>query len=156
MKKKLNYKLIIGIIIFLLLLIIIIVCFNKVNVGKIKNGKVEYIDRIENVTKYKDRIIIEFNNNKELIDNCIISTELYNNLKNGKDIYNLTLKDYVKLSTLTAKENSNIYKSIDLKLVDENTKYADYFAVTCGFKNKKELLKYTEAVFKLANIEKAS
>lgn len=156
MKKKLNYKLIIGIIIFLLLLIIIIVCFNKVNVGKIKNGKVEYIDRIENVTKYKDRIIIEFNNNKELIDNCIISTELYNNLKNGKDIYNLTLKDYVKLSTLTAKENYNIYKSIDLKLVDENTKYADYFAVTCGFKNKKELLKYTETVFKLANIEKAS
>lgn len=91
-----------------------------------------------------------------MIDNCIISTELYNNLKNGKDIYNLTLKDYVKLSTLTTKENYNIYKSIDLKLVDENTKYADYFAVTCGFKNKKELLKYTEAVFKLANIEKAS
>lgn len=30
----------------------------------------------------------------------------------------------------------------------------DYFAVTCGFKNKKELLKYTKAVFDLANKEK--
>ena len=100
--------------------------------------------------KIKDMKNVKFNNYVDFTGWNITEKEV------REYIYNLTLKDYVKLSTLTTKENYNIYKSIDLKLVDENTKYADYFAVTCGFKNKKELLKYTEAVFKLANIEKAS
>ena len=156
-KNNLNIKpkgkLIIGIVfVALILVIIFLVCFNRVNVGKIKNGKAEYAKNIANVTKYKDKILVEFNNNQELIDNCIMSTELYNDFKKGNvDIYNLTLKDYDKLSTLSAKENYNIHKAIDLKLVTEDTKYTDYFAVTCGFKNKKELLKYTKAVIKLAN-----
>lgn len=153
-KHKLKIKPIIGISFVCLILVIVIflVCFNKVNVGKIKNGKAEYTKEVANVTKYKDKILVEFNNNYELIDNCIISTELYNDFKKGNvDIYNLTLKDYDKLSTLSAKENYNIHKAIDLKLVTEDTKYTDYFAVTCGFKNKKELMKYTKAVIKLAN-----
>ena len=138
-----------------LVIIIFLVCFNKVNVGKIINGKAKYTKEVANVTKYKDKILIEFNNNLDLIDNCIISTETYNDFKKGNvDIYNLTLKDYDKLSTLSAKENYNIHKAIDLKLVTEDTKYTDYFAVTCGFKNKKELLKHTKAVFDLANKEK--
>ena len=151
--KKINSKIkfIIGFII-VIIIIVLIICFNKVNVGKIKNGKIEYTDKINNVTKYEDKILIEFNNNYELIDNCIMSTDLYNKFKdNSEDIYNLTLKDYDKLSTLTAKESYNIHKAIDLKLVTEDTKYTDYFAVTCGFKNKKELLKYTKAVFDLTN-----
>ena len=153
-KHKLKIKPIIEISFVCLILVIVIflVCFNKVNVGKIKNGKAEYTKEVANVTKYKDKILVEFNNNYELIDNCIISTELYNDFKKGNvDIYNLTLKDYDKLSTLSAKENYNIHKAIDLKLVTEDTKYTDYFAVTCGFKNKKELMKYTKAVIKLAN-----
>ena len=156
-KYKLKIKPIMGIISICLILVIIIflVCFNKVNVGRIKNGKAEYTKEIENVTKYKDKILVEFNNNYELIDNCIISTELYNDFKGNKiDIYNLTLKDYVKLSTLSAKESYNIHKALDLKLVTEKTRYTDYFAVTCGFKSKTELLKYTKAVFDLANKEK--
>lgn len=156
-KHKLKIKPIIGISFVCLILVIVIFlfCFNKVNVGKIKNGKAEYTKEVANVTKYKDKILVEFNNNYELIDNCIISTELYNDFKKGNvDIYNLTLKDYDKLSTLSAKENYNIHKAIDLKLVTEDTKYTDYFAVTCGFKNKKELLKHTKAVFDLANKEK--
>ena len=156
LKIKYKTKVIIGISLVCLILVIVIflVCFNKVNVGKIVDGKAIYIDKVSNVTKYKDKIIIEFNNNYELIDNCIITTELYNNFKNNNDdTYNLTLKDYDKLSTLSAKENYNIHKAIDLKLVTEDTKYTDYFAVTCGFKNKKELMKYTKAVFDLANKE---
>ena len=145
-------KIIILISIIVLIVIIIILCLNNIKVGTIKDGKVEYIDRIKNVTKYENKILIEFDNNQELIDNCIMTTELYNDFKNNnKDIYNLTLKDYIKLSSLTAKESYNIHKSIDLKLVNENTKYTDYFAITCGFKNKRELLKYTASVIKLAN-----
>lgn len=153
--KKINIiKLCIGLSV-LLMCILSLININKVNVGKIKNGKAEYTKEVANVTKYKDKILVEFNNNLELIDNCIISTELYNDFKKGNvDIYNLTLKDYDKLSTLSAKESYNIHKAIDLKLVTEDTKYTDYFAVTCGFKNKKELLKHTKAVFDLANKEK--
>ena len=154
---KPKIKFIIGISLAFLILVIILflVCFKKPNVGKIKNGKAEYTKEVANVTKYKDNILIEFNNNQELIDNCIMSTEVYNDFKDNKvDTYNLTLKDYAKLSTLSAKESYNIHKAIDLKLVTEDTKYTDYFAITCGFKNKKELIKYTKAVFDLANKEK--
>ena len=153
--KKINItKLIIGLSIFLIC-ILTLININKVNVGTIKNGKIKYNEKVENVTVYKDKILIEFNNNHDLIDNCIISTELYNKFKkNSEDIYNLKLKDYVSLSTLSAKESYNIHKAIDLKLVTEDTKYTDYFAVTCGFKNKKELLRYTKGVMDLVNKNK--
>ena len=157
LKLKIKPVIVIGVTCLILLIVIFLFCFNKVNVGKIVNGKAEYTKEIASVTKYPDKIIIEFNNNYELIDNCIITTELYNDFKKGNvDIYNLTLKDYDKLSTLSAKESYNIHKAIDLKLVTEDTKYTDYFAKTCGFKSKKELLKYTKAVFNLANKESNS
>ena len=41
-----------------------------------------------------------------------------------------------------------------MNYVNEDTKYTDYFAMTCGFKNKKELMKYTNAAIKLASKEK--
>ena len=63
----------------------------------------------------------------------------------------ITVKDYSKLSNLSAKENYNINKSLQLKLVKEDDSYTDYYAMTCEFKNKKELMKYTKAVIKLAN-----
>lgn len=64
------------------------------------------------------------------------------------------MKDYAKLSTLTAKESYNINKAMQMGIVREDETYSDYFAKTCGFKNKKELMKYTKAVIKLANKEK--
>ena len=45
----------------------------------------------------------------------------------------------------------NLKVMIQLKLVKEDDSYTDYYAMTCGFKNKKELMKYTKAVIKLAN-----
>ena len=150
MKKK-----ILGLCLIVVFIIVIILVCNRVVVGKIVNGKAEYSDKIVNVTKYPDDVLIEFNNNYELIDNCIMSKELYDNFKNNSiSDYNLVLKDYIKLSNLSAKESYNIHKAIDLKLVTEETKYMDYFAKTCGFKNKRELLKYTKAVIDLANKEK--
>ena len=41
-----------------------------------------------------------------------------------------------------------------MNYIDEDTSYIDYFAMTCGFKNKKELMKYTKAVINLASKEK--
>lgn len=38
-----------------LLLVIILITTSNVKVGKIKNGKALYIDRIVNVTNYKDK-----------------------------------------------------------------------------------------------------
>ena len=50
----------------------------KITVGKVVNGKVEYIDRISSVTfnKEKNIVTIEFKNNQELIDNCIMTSKL--------------------------------------------------------------------------------
>ena len=154
--KKLSKKKIIIIILSILLivtLIIVLLSSREPYVGKIKDGKAVYIDRVKNVTVYTEnkKTLIEFENNEELIDNCIISNEIYDKFKNNDPLYNITVKDYSKLSNLSAKENYNINKSLQLKLVKENDSYADYYAMTCGFKNKKELLSYTKAVIKLAN-----
>ena len=154
--KKLSKKKIIIIILSILLivtLIIVLLSSREPYVGKIKDGKAVYIDRVKNVTVYPEnkKTLIEFENNEELIDNCIISNEIYDKFKNNDPLYNITVKDYSKLSNLSAKENYNINKSLQLKLVKENDSYADYYAMTCGFKNKKELMKYTKAVIKLAN-----
>ena len=138
-----------------LIVTVIILTPKSVNVGKInKDGKAEYIEQVANVTKYEDKKIIEFKNNYELIDNGIITTEIYEKLKNNDNIYNLTVTEYLRLGDISSKESYNINKAIQTGVVKEDTIYADYFAKTCGFKNKKELLKYTEAVFKLADKEK--
>lgn len=154
---KQNKKMLLAAILLLAIIIaIVLILTNKsVNVGKInKDGKAEYIERIANVTKYEDSKIIEFKNEYELIDNGIMTTEIYEKMKNNDALYNLLVKDYMKLNDLTAKESYNINKAVELGIVTEDATYADYFAKTCGFKNKKELLKYTEAVFKLADKEK--
>lgn len=153
--KKLSKKKITIILSILLVVILIIVLLSSREpyVGKIKDGKAVYIDRVKNVTVYPEnkKTLIEFENNEELIDNCIISNELYDKFKSNDPLYNITVKDYSKLSNISAKENYNINKALQLKLVKEEDSYADYYAMTCGFKNKKELLSYTKAVIKLAN-----
>ena len=140
-KTKLKFKtlskkkiIIILSILLLIILIIILIIPKEPYVGKIKDGKAVYIDRVKNVTVYPEnkKTLIEFENNEELIDNCIISNEIYDKFKNNDPLY-------------------NINKSLQLKLVKEEDSYADYYAMTCGFKNKKELLSYTKAVIKLAN-----
>ena len=154
-KAKKRRIIILFALIICLIVAVIILTPKSVNVGKInKDGKAEYIERIANVTKYEDKKIIEFKNNYELIDNGIITTEMYEKIKNNDNIYNLTLKEYLRLGDLSAKESYNINKAIQEGIVTEDTIYADYFAKTCGFKDKKELLKYTEAVFNLADKEK--
>ena len=153
--KKLSKKkiIIISSILLFVIVIIILISSKEPYVGKIKDGKAIYIDRVKNVTVYPEnkKTLIEFENNEELIDNCIISNEIYDKFKNNDPLYNITVKDYSKLSNLSAKENYNINKSLQLKLVKEDDSYVDYYAMTCGFKNKKELLSYTKAVIKLAN-----
>ena len=83
-----------------------------------------------------------------------MTTELYEQFKNKDPRYSLAIKDYFKLNDISAKENYNINKSLQMNYIDEDTSYMDYFAMTCGFKNKKELMKYTKAVIKLASKEK--
>ena len=157
-KIKLNKRLIsiIGVSLLLVAIIFTIIMISKpVNVGKInKEGKAEYIERVANVTKYPDKKIVEFKNDYELIDNGIITTEIYEKFKNNDNIYNLTVTEYLRLRDVSSKESYNINKALQTGVVKENTIYADYFAKTCGFKNKKELLKYTKAVFELADKEK--
>ena len=157
-KIKLNKKSICTIAVLLLVIaviLVIIMIFKPINVGKInKDGKAEYIEKVVNVTKYPDKKIIEFKNDYELIDNGIITREIYEKLKNNDNIYNLTVTEYLRLGDISAKESYNINKAIQTGIVKEDTIYADYFAKTCGFKNKKELLKYTKAVIELADKEK--
>ena len=157
-KIKINKRLVCSISIVLLLIAVIFtikIISKPIKVGKInKDGKAEYIERVVNVTKYPNKKIVEFKNDYELIDNGIITTEMYEKLKNNDNIYNLTVTEYLRLGDISSKESYNINKAIQTGVVKEDTIYADYFAKTCGFENKKELLKYTKAVFELADKEK--
>ena len=155
-KLKFKKKQIIIISSFLLVIIAfaIIMITKTPNVGSIKNGKANYIDRIVNVTKSEDNIVIEFKNNEELIDNCIMTKEIYDKFKTNDPLYNISIKDYANLSSISSKESYNINKAIQLKLVTEDTNYTKYFVMTCGFKDKKEFMKCTKAVIKLSNKEK--
>ena len=120
-KIKLNKKLVCTIGVLLLIIAVIsaiIMIFKPVNVGKINK---------------------EFKNNYELIDNGIITTEIYEKFKNNDNIYNLTVTEYLRLRDISSKESYNINKAIQTGVVKEDTIYADYFAKTCGFENKKEL-----------------
>ena len=126
-RAKLNKKQLstIGVLILIIAVIsAIIMIFKPVNVGKINK---------EGKAEYIER---------------------YEKFKNNDNIYNLTVTEYLRLRDISSKESYNINKAIQTGVVKENTIYADYFAKTCGFKNKKELLKYTKAVFKLADKEK--
>ena len=115
-KIKLNKKLvcIIGILLFIVAVIFVnIMIFKPVNVGKInKEGKAEYIEKVVNVSKYPNKKIVEFKNNYELIDNGIITTEIYEKLKNNDNIYNLTVTEYLRLGDISSKESYNITKAI--------------------------------------------
>ena len=100
-RVKLNKKQLstIGVLILIIAVIfIIIMIFKPVNVGKInKEGKAEYIERVANVTKYPDKKIVEFKNNYELIDNGIITTEIYEKFKNNDNKYVFTVSSTEKL-----------------------------------------------------------
>ena len=106
-KIKRNKKLVCTIGVLLLIIAVIsaiIMIFKPVNVGKInKEGKAEYIERVANVTKYPDKKIVEFKNDYELIDNGIITAEIYEKLKNNDnlfefDIANKTIKKGISVS----------------------------------------------------------
>lgn len=154
LKLKKQQLIIISSILLVIIVFAIIMITKTPNVGSIKNGKANYIDRIVNVTKSEDNIVIEFKNNEELIDNCIMTKEIYDKFKTNDPLYNISIKDYANLSSISAKESYNINKAMQLKLVTEDTSYTEYFVMTCGFKDKKELMKYTKAVIKLSNKEK--
>ena len=112
-KIKLNKKLVCTIGVLLLIIAVIsaiIMIFKPVNVGKInKEGKAEYIERVANVTKYPDKKIVEFKNDYELIDNGIITTEMYEKLKNNDNIYNLTVTEYLRLGDISSKKELKIF-----------------------------------------------
>lgn len=100
--------------------------------GRVKDGVVTYSEKIVNTTynKENNNKVVTIQSVNDLIDDCIISNENTSN----KEIY-------------------NIRKAIELKYVDENTKYAEYYAKITGFKNSKSLIKFCENTFKLMEIE---
>ena len=77
----------------------------------------------------------------------IITTEIYEKFKNNDNIYNLTVTEYLRLRDISSKESYNINKAIQTGVVKEDTIYADYFAKTCGFKNKKIIKIYKSCIW---------
>lgn len=157
-QKNLNKKqliIVISIIFVLICTVVIMICINRTPyVGKIVNGKAEFIDQVITTSKWSNENIVEYSNDIDLIDNCIITTEIYKKVLNNDKEYQVSLKDYLLKDDISNKEIYNIRKAIELKLVEEDTKYSKYLAITCGFKNEKQLLKYTKAVFELLDKEK--
>lgn len=72
-KRKLIIKkkqiIIISCVLLVILLVIILSTTNNVKVGSYKNGKALYINRIVNVTNYKDKnkVVVKLENYNELV-----------------------------------------------------------------------------------------
>lgn len=69
LKIKKKQKIITSCVLLVILLVIILSTTNNVKVGTNKNCKSLYINRIVNVTNYKDKnkVVVKFGNYKELI-----------------------------------------------------------------------------------------
>ena len=158
-KNKKKFCIIIFTIIAVIFLIVLLtkgVLGNKYgDAGSVKNGVVTYSEKIVNTTynKENNNKVVTIQSANDLIDDCIISNENISEMKNKDSKYQKTLNEILANENTSNKEIYNIRKAIELKYVDENTKYAEYYAKITGFKNSKSLIKFCENTFKLMEIE---
>lgn len=123
--------------------------------GSVKDGVVTYSEKIVNTTynKESNNKIVTLKSINALIDDCILTNENIAEMKNKDSKYQKTLNEILADESTSNKEIYNIRKAIELKYVDENTKYAVYYAKITGFKNSKSLIKFCENTFKLMEID---
>ena len=123
--------------------------------GSVKDGVVTYSEKIVNTTynKESNNKIVTLKSVNTLIDDCILTNENIAEMKNKDSKYQKTLNKILADESTSNKEIYNIRKAIELKYVDENTKYAEYYAKITGFKNSKSLIKFCENTFKLMEID---
>ena len=123
--------------------------------GSVKGGVVTYSEKIVNTTynKENNNKVVTIQSVNDLIDDCIISNENISEMKNKDSKYQKTLNEILANENTSNKELYNIRKAIELKYVDEDTKYVDFFAKITGFKNSKSLIKFCENTFNLMEIE---
>ena len=123
--------------------------------GRVKDGVVTYSEKIVNTTynKENNNKVVTIQSVNDLIDDCIISNENISEMKNKDSKYQKTLNEILANENTSNKEIYNIRKAIELKYVDEDTKYVDFFAKITGFKNSKSLIKFCENTFNLMEIE---
>ena len=158
-KNKKKFCIIIFTIIAVIFLIVLLtkgVLGNKYgDAGSVKDGVVTYSEKIVNTTynKENNNKVVTIQSVNDLIDDCIISNENIAEMKNKDSKYQKTLNEILANENTSNKEIYNIRKAIELKYVDENTKYVEYYAKITGFKNSKSLIKFCENTFKLMEIE---
>ena len=158
-KNKKRFCIIIFTIIAVIFLIVLLtkgVLENKYeDAGSVRDGVVTYSEKIVNTTynKENNNKVVTIQSVNDLIDDCIISNENIAEMKNKDSKYQKTLNEILANENTSNKEIYNIRKAIELKYVDENTKYAEYYAKITGFKNSKSLIKFCENTFKLMEIE---
>lgn len=148
-KKKLKF-IIILILLMLCLSVLLVFMINKSeSAGTIKNGKITYSDKINNVSYINNKQIIELKSIDSQIDNLVINNEMINEIKNNSEKYDQTLKEILESSDTSKQDIYNIQKAIDLKIVSEKTSLKLYYAKITGFKNVKKFVNFCEAVFEL-------
>ena len=123
--------------------------------GRVKDGVVTYSEKIVNTTynKENNNKVVTIQSVNDLIDDCILTNENISKMKNEDTTYQKTLKEILADKNTSNKEIYNIRKAIELKYVDEDTKYVEFFAKITGFKNSKSLIKFCENTFNLMEIE---
>ena len=158
-KNKKKFCIIIFTIIAVIFLIVLLtkgVLGNKYgDAGSVKDGVVTYSEKIVNTTynKENNNKVVTIQSVNDLIDDCIISNENIAEMKNKDSKYQKTLNEILANENTSNKEIYNIRKAIELKYVDEDTKYVEFFAKITGFKNSKSLIKFCENTFNLMEIE---
>ena len=142
-KNKKRFCIIIFTIIAVIFLIVLLtkgVLENKYeDAGSVKDGVVTYSEKIVNTTynKESNNKIVTLKSVNTLIDDCILTNENISKMKNEDTTYQKTLKEILADKNTSNKEIYNIRKAIELKYVDEDTKYVEFFAKITGIEKCK-------------------
>lgn len=154
-KLKLQRKIVIILlpISFILIILGIIMSNKPVKAGIIKNGKVIYSEKINNVSFVNNNPIIELKSVNEQINNIVIDSEMVEDMKKNSSKYNQTLKEILKDTHTSENDIYNVKTAINLKIVDEKDYYKDYYVKITGFDNVGSFIKFCEDAFKLVKEE---
>jgi hypothetical protein len=99
--------------------------------------------------KNEDVKSIEIKPINDQLNSIIITDKMINDIRNNSELYNKTVAEVYGLTTTSPRDSFNINKAIELKIINNNTSYKNYFVKVTGFNNLNQFLNFCDNAFTL-------
>jgi hypothetical protein len=151
-KKQSPIVFIIIILILIGVIVFLAISNNKrVEAGFVSNNEFYYSNMIINKSYIKNEDVksIEIKPINDQLNSIIITDKMINDIRNNSELYNKTVAEVYGLSTTSPRDSFNINKAIELKIINNNTSYKNYFVKVTGFNNLNQFLNFCDNAFTL-------